>query len=153
MLNKTAQQSLLDMLFQIMPELRDKMTAPAGVRTNNKAAKVLYTIWSKEANRISANRFRCPKAVMTNDKKLLESEGLVTASGDQLTITSKGGEVIKQMILGDNRSVFDYDGEPIEYLKAVANTAPARRKYGNKIASVQQLHQPINWYERAMYGN
>ena len=145
---KTAQQqSLLDMLLRIMPELRDKLTVPG--RANAKAANVLYTIWSKEANQIAANKFRRPSGVTKGDVHLMETEGLVSSAGDSMTITKKGGEVLKQMILGDNRSVFEDDGTPVDYLKALANTKPSRSRR-TKVAS--QLSLGDNWYERCKYG-
>ena len=121
MLRKESQQSLLEMLFMVMPELKEKLSIPSGAKTNNKAAQVLYNIWRNEKHQVSDNKFKTPSNLSNSDINLLESEGLVTSSGAHVIISKKGGEIIKQMILGDNRSVFDDDGETIEYMKAVAN--------------------------------
>ncbi len=138
-------QSLLDILVRLMPELRGLKKQKA----DPKEAKLLYAIWSDEKNKIANKTYRRPNDVKQAEIDRLKTAGLVDVSGENIEITKKGGVIINQMILGDDRSVFEDNGEPISYLTALANLKPSRqRKYG-KVASVNGTPiQGGNWYLR-----
>ena len=52
----------------------------------------------------------------------MKDSGLVLAIGDNLQITDKGQKVIKTMLLGDDRSIFEDDGRTVPYNTALNNT-------------------------------
>jgi len=112
-------------------------------RINNKAAKTLYKIWKNENNLIEANVLFKPYDLPIEDVDALEKEGLIDFYRDQMHITPKGASVLKVMILGDNRSVFEDDGSILDYKTAELNTKPLKKT--GKIASTQQKIQPYNY--------
>lgn len=146
-MTKHAQQSLIDMLFQVMPELRGKLTIPGTAKTSNEAAKSLYSIWQQETRLLADNKFKKPETLGRSEQRMLEQEGLILSSGDSLTITKKGSEVLKQMILGDDRSIFQQDGKPIDYYKAAEATAPKTKKAKTASRQVMTRVTPLNWYK------
>lgn len=136
-------QSLYDMLVQIMPELKNGIVNKG--RISNFSANKLYSIWVDASKQIDEKSFRRPSETTFSDAKMLEAEGLISINGDNLKITEAGTHVIKQMILGDQRSAFDHDGKNIEYITAVANTKQTGRvKRGSKFASSNRVEN--NWY-------
>lgn len=143
---KTA-QSLMDVLIRLMPEL----SFVRKNRTDPKLANILYNqIWSKESHRLSSKTFRRPVEVKQAEIDRLVGEGLVEASGNNISITDKGTHVIKSMILGDDRSIFENDGSHIDYIKATANLKPSRMSKGAKRASFEDRPSiGDNWYTRS----
>ena len=98
-MEKTAQQSLLDILIQIMPALQDVRSRI--INRKDPANKALYSIWDgsgKTANR----KFVKPANLKSSDIKKLEAAGLVEDQGSHLKITEKGAQSIKVMILNDD---------------------------------------------------
>lgn len=102
---KTAQQSLIDFIKDVMPSLKDITF----VRSNPSSAyaKQLYALWNDETNKIAERQFRKPLNMSNEDLKTLTSAGLVVEHGGNIKITQKGSEIIKQMILQDQSSAFD----------------------------------------------
>lgn len=93
---KTAQQSLLDTLLQIMPSLQ-----LAKNNGDKRVDKKLYDIWSiaKEAT----NRKVLKPANLANDEvKTMKAAGLIEEFGNYFKITDKGAQALKVMILNDN---------------------------------------------------
>ncbi len=129
-------QSLMDVLIRLMPELRS-------VRKNHtdpKLANMLYNkIWSSVEHKVADKKFRRPSDLKMADVERLKAEGLVEVSGDTIEITAKGTHVVKSMILGDDRSIFEEDGKPTDYLTATANLKPSRLKKSAKRASADPV--------------
>ena len=145
MMHKSA-QSLMDVLIRLMPEL----SMLRKNKTDPKLANLLYNqIWSKENNRVSEKMFRRPAEVKQAEIDRLKGDGLVDVSGENITITEKGAGVIKSMILGDSRSVFDDDDSPLDYLKATASLKPSRLSKKAKQASADEPQsRGSNWYSK-----
>lgn len=96
---KTAQQSLLDILIQIMPALQDVRSRI--INRKDPVNEALYSIWDgsgKTANR----KFLKPSNLKSSDVKKMEAAGLVEDQGNYLKITEKGAQSIKVMILNDD---------------------------------------------------
>ncbi len=144
-MKKTAQSSLLDLLVRLMPEWKNEITV---IRTrrqpiNQKAAKALYSMWSNTKNKLSERKFKKPREISAEELNAMEDEKLIIRKGDEIEVTAKGVDIIKTMVLGDERSVYEDDGKVMDYHTAHANTKPRNLKTG-KIAS----HQSTNWYRR-----
>lgn len=124
-------QSIFDTLLERLPGL-----VPGGKKSliSDKSADRLYQIWKNQENKINKHTFRKPIEVKSEDIAQMEKEGLVKMSNDKVAITDKGKEVLNVMILGDERSIFEYDGSNPRYVTALANTDVAYKmsKKGNK---------------------
>lgn len=95
---KTAQQSLLDMLLQIMPALQQvKNNLPKNNPLNNS----LYQIWTN-VGKTSSHKFPKPMNLASAEIKSMISAGLVEEHGKYIKITNKGVDSLKAMILNDN---------------------------------------------------
>lgn len=141
---KESQSTLYDYLLQIMPDVnfRDiRRFLP-----NNTAAKKLFSLWKDEKNKADNKTLKRPFTVSRDDVELMQREGLIKSEGENIKITSKGAEVLKTMILGDDKSSFEDDGSVLDYHTASANTKPRRKvKTGsNRFAS----RGGNNWYKK-----
>lgn len=146
-MQKSAQTSLLDLLVRLMPEWKDEITV---IRTrrrpvDHKAAKALYSIWLNAKNKLSEREFKASDC-SDDEVKVMESEGLVKQKGDKIEVTAKGVEVIKTMLLGDERSVYEDDGKILDFRTAEVNTKP-RVKTGRKVGGKIE-NKGSNWYKR-----
>jgi hypothetical protein len=142
-MHEKTSQSLMDVLIRLMPELRELRKG----RADPKLATLLYNkIWSKENSRVAGKLFNRPDDLNAADVDRLKADGLINLKGHQIEITDKGAAVVRQMILGDNRSVFEDDGKPVEYLRALSNLSPSRAKTSGKRASRETLTSGHNWY-------
>ena len=52
----------------------------------------------------------------------MQKAGLAKMVGNEVEVTAKGSEIIKVMILGDDRSVFEDTPVVIDYNQALSNT-------------------------------
>ncbi len=109
---------------------------------NDKAAKTLYKIWKNEKNIINANVLKKPYDFSIEDVDILEREGLIQFHRDQMHVTQKGASVLRVMILGDNRSSFEDNGEILDYRTAELNTKTFK-KNATKVASKTNI-KPFN---------
>ena len=149
-MHEKSAQSLMDVLIRLMPEL----AAIRKGKTDPKLANLLYNeIWSKEANRVNDKTFRRPTSVKSAEIDKLKGEGLVEVTGDNISITAKGTQVIKQMILGDDRSIFEDDGRPTDYIKAMAGLKSTRMsKKAKRASSDGQRPSGASWYSKMSDG-
>lgn len=98
-MEKTAQQSLIDILLQIMPALQD---ARSRMVDKNDPSKIsLFSMWDG-SNKLSSRKIVKPSNLSATEIKKMESAGLVQDEGKYIKITEKGAEAIKVMILNDN---------------------------------------------------
>jgi hypothetical protein len=132
-------QSLLDFLVQVMPDWRDQIEhirqSPRFL-VNGKAAKTLFSLWRDDTNKISNYLLKRPVNVSKAEIQTMERAGLVKDLGDKIEVTTKGKDVIKTMILGDDKSIFEEDGSVLPYETAFANTK-RRTKTARKTASLK----------------
>jgi predicted transcriptional regulator len=137
--------SLIDFLQQIMPDFKGHFLMMRRPKSNNKAANALFSVWKDENNKVKEKVIKRPITCSMDDVNLMEREGLVKQKdGEKLEITQKGAEVIKTMILGDDRSIYEEkDKGMIDFETAYANTKPKSTKTA-KTASIESG----NWYRR-----
>lgn len=133
-MKKQNQSSIWDNLIRIMPELKNKIIKSPDY-VDPTIAKSLYNIW-RTSNKNSNNKF-FKKPVTLGQEKIegMKNAGLIQVIGDNLKITDKGQKIIKIMILGDDRSVFEDDGVIIDYSKALDQTKGIKTAKKHKIAS------------------
>lgn len=139
-------QSILDTLMDIMPGLSDKLP---GLRFRIKkspnyvdpvAANSLYSLWRAGSGDMQKKVYKKPLTLGHDELKKMKDAGLVRAIGENIEITDKGSNVIKIMILGDNKSAFDDDGIAIDYIKALESMRPQKTAGETKVAT--------NWWGR-----
>ena len=124
--SKQAQTSVVDFLVQNFPqlglgqEIHDE---------TSEAAEALYNIWADERNQISEKILRKPISVSSQTLDKMQRNGLVRALGDRLEVTSKGSEVIRTMILGNESSALENKTQKISYKAAVTHS---NKKTGSK---------------------
>lgn len=121
-------QNLVDFLVKRMPRLKQRLSKDNLV--DSKAAEKLFNFWKEQQKSASSNQrvYAKPKNVQDFEIDKLSKEGLIRCIGDKIEITSKGSEVIKIMILGDDRSSFDDNSENIDITTASANTNIRNKK-------------------------
>lgn len=145
-------RSLIDFLIQLMPNWDGGpifiTTKPSGPKVDEKAAKTLFAIWKDDKNVVDDKVLARPVNIGMDEIDSMAKAGLINCHGDTLEVTEKGAEIIKTMILGDEKSAFEDVGEVLSYHKAVANTKPrmAKNKRKSKTASVNPSGG--NWYKR-----
>ena len=133
-MKKYGQSSIWDNLIRIMPEFKDKiMKSPDYVDPT--VAKSLYNIWRTSSSSEENKVFKKPVTLSQDDVNRMKDDGLVMAIGDNLQITNKGQKIIKVMILGDDRSIFEDDGNAIDYNKALNHTKGVKTAKVCRIAS------------------
>jgi hypothetical protein len=125
---KKFDQGLVDFLLEKMPNLKQRFSKDKFVESN--VASKLFDFWKSQQKSASSSQriYSKPKNAQDFEIDTLSKEGLVRCIGDKIEITSKGSEVIKIMILGDDRSSFDDDGENIDIHTASANTNIRNKK-------------------------
>ncbi len=118
---KKRQQSVLDTLLQLLP--KTKLTVKSREYVDPKAAKILFAIWRTAENKVEDKIYKRPPTVSLDEVEAMQKEGLVKSVGSNIELTDKGQKVIKIMILGDDRSSFDKEGDlMIDYNIALNNT-------------------------------
>jgi len=133
---KTSQISLLDLILRD-PRFNVK-------RPDQNAARTLFTIWKDQNNKSGSNRFHRPTNIALSEVEAMISDGLIRQIGEQLEVTKKGSDVLKTMILGDDRSSFEDDGSVLPYRQAKQNTIPGGGK--KKVASASLA--PVTWWQK-----
>ncbi len=103
------------------------------------AAKTLYNIW-RTGTKTSHGTFRRPSTFSMEDVRAMQKEGLVKSVGGEVELTEKGAKVIKVMILGDDKSIFEDDGRVLDYNKALSNTKNVKTAGNTKVAD--------SWWDR-----
>ena len=142
---KKYSQSVYDYLVVILPDIQQRVMLRSPI--DSKAAHSLFSIWKDEDNRIDEQTYKRPITLSASDLELIEKAGLAKDLGDRVEITEKGANVIKVMVLGDDRSVFDGD-EIINYEHALANLKSDNvRIAGRKVITAAQKSAD-NWWNR-----
>lgn len=123
MINKTAQQSLLDMLLQIMPglqQVKDNLH-----NKNDAVANYLFSAWDT-AGKTASRKFLRPANLEKQEITKMVAAGLVEEQGKYIKITDKGASSLKVLILNDN------------------TFALSKKASGNK---------NLGWYDKVKYEN
>ncbi|MCD6436253.1 MAG: hypothetical protein J7L15_07675 [Clostridiales bacterium] len=132
-------QSLIETLLQLMPELGKKeMITKGRDYVNSIAAESLFTMWKNTSD--NKKTFTRPVTMSKVEVDKMKDEGLVKAIGDKIELTTKGEKVIKVMILGDSKSIYEEDGVSVDYNQALANTKEVKTAKQSKAAS--------SWWDR-----
>lgn len=100
-MNKTNQQSIIDILLDIMPGISQKIHSKADM-------DALYNIWG-DSSSLGNKRIKKSEVVNKYNVKKLIDNGYIVDKTSYFSITQKGCDAIKKMILGDQRSSFDKD--------------------------------------------
>lgn len=119
-MKKEQQTSILDLILDQMPGLQFTMNKTDKMIDESLASN-LYSIWRNEKNKVSSKVYKRPDSVSSAVIDDLAKEGFVRAIGDKLEITSRGSDIIKTMILGNNKSAFDGGDKDISYRIASLN--------------------------------
>jgi len=138
-MNKHAQSSIWDSLIDIMPELKNKIVKSPDY-VDSTIAKSLYNIWRNSSQEAKRKVFKKPVTLSQDEVNRMKEAGLVKAIGDNLEVTDKGQKIIRIMILGDDRSIFEDDGVVIDYNKALDNSKGVKTAKSYKVAH--------SWWDR-----
>jgi hypothetical protein len=136
---KDSQSSIWDNLIKIMPEFKEKIIKSPDY-IDPTIARSLYNIWRTGSQDDKNKIFKKPVALGQEEINRIKDSGLIQAIGDNLQITDKGQKIIRIMILGDDRSVFEDDGLIVEYNKALDKTK------GVKVAKIHKIAS--GWWDR-----
>jgi len=115
---KKNNQTIFDTLINIMPELKSKLQNKDFI--DPKLSSDLFLIW-KTAQRVKKDTFRKPVTISIGIIKNLKRAGLINFYNNNIELTDKGKEIIKVMVLGDDRSIFEDSEVIIDYNNALSN--------------------------------
>lgn len=137
-MNKTAQQSLLDLIIDQMPDSGDMMfirLAPDAGPSEGETT--LYEAWldSPEA---SEGKIKRPASLHRQEIDSMVREGLVRELGDCLELTSKGTKILTKLILKDDTNSF---GNPVK--KSSAKITSPFARFASRITD-----HPASWFKR-----
>lgn len=103
----------------------------------------LFRIW-KKAIKVNENTYKRPITCSTFDVEKMKNAGLIKSIGENIEITKKGQNIIKVMILGDDRSIFEDTEIIIDYNTALTNTKNVKTAKNKKIANSSMETQMKN---------
>jgi hypothetical protein len=100
-------------------------------RVDPKAAKILFSLW-KNGSSVDKRTYNRPSFMSQEDINVMKNSDLIITIGEKIEITKKGENVIKVMVLGDDRSIFDKTAESddIDYNTALNNTKNIKTSSG-----------------------
>jgi len=138
-MKKQQQISILDLILEQMPQLQIELNRQNTIA--EASARDLYAVWREEKNKVSSKIYNKPKTLSSERLDDLQKQGLIRLVGDKVEITSKGSEIIKTMILGNDKSALEKGGSDISYHTASENIAKRSMKKQNRKAE-------DNWWDR-----
>ena len=130
---KKYSQSIFDSLMRIMPELNQNIRF-GDDSVDPLAARALFQIW-RTGSSSNQKTYKRPMTFSHDDLQRMQKADLVKVIGDSFEVTEKGANVIKVMILGDDRSIFEENGKSIDYHTALSNTKDIKIAKKQKVAS------------------
>lgn len=147
-MSKKQSQSILDFL-NFMP-LQSIMVGRSPI--NNKEATVLFNIW-KESKRDHYGNIVLSKDADPTSIASLTSKGIVKnksghSFGDRvIEITSKGKNIIKNIVLHSEKSAFEKSADTIDYESIYRLTnKPILEKSASRIE-----REPKSWFQKALW--
>jgi len=132
-------QSIYDTLISLMPDLKNRLQSH-GDYVDPVAANSLFSLWRTGEQKIGDRSFKKPPTIGYEEIKRMKDAGLVQQIGDQIEVTDKGAKVIRIMVLGDNRSIFEDNDLIVDYNKALTNTKGIKTAKNTKVAQ--------GWWDR-----
>ena len=129
---KKYSQSIFDSLMRIMPELNQNVRF-GDDSVDPLAANALFQVW-RTGSSSNQQVYKRPHTSSHDDMQRMQKADLVKIVGDSVEVTEKGANVIKVMILGDDRSIFE-DGDTVDYHTALSNTKNIKTAKKQKIAT------------------
>ncbi|KKM60262.1 hypothetical protein LCGC14_1543620 [marine sediment metagenome] len=132
-------QSVIDTFLELIPHLRKNDKGSMNY-ISSMSARTLFNIW--RAGKINnEKKYTRPGNVVLSELQNMQKQGLIKVVGNTIEMTQKGSDVIRVMILGDDRSSFDKEDFIIDYNQALSNTKNVKiGKKGQKVAN--------NWWDR-----
>ena len=130
---KKHSQSIFDSLMRIMPEL-NKNVRFGDDSVDPMAANALFQVW-RTGSSSNQQVYKRPPTFSHDDIQRMQKANLVKVIGDSFEVTEKGANVIKVMILGDDRSSFEDNGANLEYHTALSNTKNIKTAKKRKVAT------------------
>ena len=136
-------QTTLENLLSLLPNLNIfRLELPSRKNpVDEEAAKLLFSIW-KSNKKVSDHTYKRPITISASEIEKITKAGLARLLGDNIEITEKGNNIIKVMILGDDRSIYDDNGIIVPHDKALAYTKQVNIKSSAKLA---QKFEDIWW--------
>lgn len=129
---KKHSQSIFDSLMRIMPELNQNVRF-GDDSVDPLAADALFQVW-RTGSSSNQQVYKKPHTSSLDDMQRMQKADLVKIIGDNVEVTEKGANVIKVMILGDDRSIFE-DGDTVDYHTALNNTKNVKTAKKQKVAT------------------
>lgn len=111
---KFSQNSIVDFLIDLMPEFK-RMKSEF---VEHSVADKLFSIWNNPKNKVGNRVYKAPKNVSPKDIEEMQKAGLVSKVGNDIQITTKGSNIIKTIILGNDKSALEREGETRNYVLA-----------------------------------
>jgi len=160
-ITKEAQQSLFDFLVDLMPDLQITRVK----KGPSVEEKKLFSMWSDTTNKITGKKFHRPPTMSEVEVARLEDAGLIQVQGRSLRVTEKGAKAIQQIILSEEKSIFEKsasgsrrvktasyqtmtDEEREEREKELADHTPSFAEYVNFQHSQKgKKRKACNWYQ------
>ncbi len=124
-----SQYSIFDSLINLMPSLENKFKTKDYI--SSKASSDLFLIW-KNGKKINNTTYKRPITISIEEVNNMKKAGLINSINDNIEITKKGQNVIKIMILGDDRSSLEDSEIIIDYNEALNNTNNIKTAKENK---------------------
>ncbi len=133
------QPSVADYLIKLFPDL----TYSPRKTIDTVAANDLFKIWRNETNKTGKSKYiRTPTTpIHTLDR--IKKAGFIKLIGNEIEITEKGASIIKIMILGDQKSIFEDDNSVIDYGAALSQS-----EHPLKTAKKISKNASDNWWSR-----
>jgi len=129
MKKKSQHSQTLDFLINNLYDI-DLSTYKHKGHVDPSSAKFLYSVWKDPDNQISNRIYKKPKTLNETDIESMKDQGLIKCIGDKIEITSKGSDIVKTMILGNDKSFFDKECD-LDYITAEKNTNARQVKKQN----------------------
>ena len=136
-------------LLGLLPSNEDHhISNRMGFTSDRTGATALYKIWRDSGNKISNTLYKRPVTVSDEEVIKMEKAGLVKRIADNLEVTDRGKKVIRVMVLGNDRSVFDKDddGRMLGYDQAFAKTQHPGMKSAKKKGTTKTAES--KWWDR-----
>lgn len=113
-MKKFYQNSIVDFLIDLMPEFKKLKNE----FVDHSVADKLFSIWNNPKNKIGNRVYKAPSSLSSKDIEEMQKAGLVSKIGDDIQITTKGSNIIKTIILGNDKSALEREGETRNYVLA-----------------------------------
>ena len=136
-MRKLSQSYILDLFLDNIQGNQVKV----GKFIDTASAKNLYALWKNPKNFISGKMYKIPQELPKTAIENMQSQGMIVKIGDSIQMTQKGMEIIKTMILGNDKSSFEKDYDSIEYRYAKNNV-------DSRMLKAQSKKKNNDWWDQ-----